>query len=317
MKQAFIVLLLLFVTGCSEESYSKIPANQSFAATLNLKDTTISFIDKQYQKFAQWDLSDPFLGGLLVDDGDTMLIYGKDMEKISVYSLSLGKKLESWNVGRGIVSMTQLQTGELAAVNQESNEVYFLASTGEIEKKVKVGKQPQSLITDKSGERLYVINFGDAKLSVLNTSSMKVEKEIEIPSSSSGGLLREKESEIWIGGHGSGSEVEDTIHIYSTQSGKLIKTLKAPTMPIKFIENEDGIFIASHGSSMIYTFNHSYEQTASSIIGANPFEMKLFNGDLLVAGYDSNELYVVNSTSGKVLSTVKTGKGPFQLMIRE
>jgi len=317
MKQALIVMLLLFVTGCSDESYSKIPANQSFAATLNLKDTTITFIDKQYHKFAEWNLKEPFLGGLLVDDEDTLLIYGKDMENISVFSLSLGKKIDSWNVGSGIVSMTKLHTGELAAVNQESNEVYFLTSTGEIEKKVKVGKRPQSLISDQSGERLYVINFGDAKLSVLNTLSMKVEREIEIPPSSTGGLLREKEAEIWIGGHGSGSEVEERIHIYSTPTGKLKKTLEAPTMPIKFIENEDGIFIASHGSSMIYKFNHSYEQTASSVIGANPFEMDLFNGDLLVAGYDSNELYVVNSKSGNMLSTVKTGKGPFQLMIRE
>ena len=37
----------------------------------------------------------------------------------------------------------------------------------------------------------------------------------------------------------------------------------------------------------------------STKVGVNPFEMTTFNDDLIIAGYDSDELYVMDSNGVK------------------
>ena len=49
------------------------------------------------------------------------------MDSIEVYSLSEGKRLDSWKVDKGIVNMKLLQDGKsIVGVNQALNTVSFL-----------------------------------------------------------------------------------------------------------------------------------------------------------------------------------------------
>ena len=52
-------------------------------------------------------------------------------------------------------------------------------------------------------------------------------------------------------------------------------------------------------------------------VGANPFEIQMFNGKLIIAGYDSNDLYIIDPDTLKIENKVKVGKGPFQIVPRE
>ena len=127
------------------------------------------------------------------------------MDSIEVFSLSKGKQKDSWKVGKGIVNMKLLQDGKsIVAVNQSLNTVSFYNEKGQLEDQVKVGKGPLTIV--EGNHQLYVINFNDTKLSVINLETRKVEKEFPIQHSSTGALLREDEHEIWIGGHGKGAK---------------------------------------------------------------------------------------------------------------
>ncbi|MDQ0883638.1 hypothetical protein [Peribacillus sp. V2I11] len=88
-------------------------------------------------------------------------------------------------------------------------------------------------------------------------------------------------------------------------------------MPIKFLENAEGIFVLSHGTSSLYKLNERYEVVKNKVVGVNPFEMANFNEDVVVAGYDSDEVYVMDAETVDVKKTIKVGEGPFQLMLRE
>lgn len=317
------VIILLFAVvllcGCnSNETYTKVNLDKSFLATVNIKDTSLTFLDENYQRFASWDISEPFTGALLLADKDTFLLYGKEMSTIEVYSLSAGLHIDSWKAGKGIVNMTLLQDGKsIVAVNQLNHSIYFFDEKGKKKEKVKVGKSPLTVLQGKEASNLYVINFGDTFCSVINLETKQVEREFAIQGSSTGALLREENQEIWIGGHGEGNQVEENLYIYSTETGKMKGKLKVPTMPIKFIENEDGIFILSHGTSSLYKMNDKYDRIKSLVVGVNPFEMGTFKEDLIVAGYDSDEVYIVNTEAMEVMQTVDVGEGPFQMMIRE
>lgn len=311
-----LIFATILLTGCSRETYTKIEQKQPFIATVNIKDTSLTFVNDQYERLAQWDLDIPFMGALLLGDRNTLLLYGKDMDTIEVFSLSQGQQIDRWKVDKGIVNMKLLKDGKsIVAVNQSLNTVAFYNKKGQLEDQVKVGKGPLSLL--EGNDQLYVINFDDTKLSVINLETRKVDKEFPINNSSTGVLLREKEQEIWIGGHGKGANAEENVHIYSTKTGKLQQMLKAPIMPINFQENSKGIFILSHGSNILYKLDKDYHLVKSTKVGVNPFEMTSFKDDLIIAGYDSNEIYVMDSNDVKIKKTIKVGKGPFQMISRE
>ena len=252
MKPIFLfIFAIILLTGCSSDTYPKIQKDIPFLATVNIKDTSLTFLDKHYKKLAQWDLKIPFTGALLLGDRDTILLYGKDMDSIEVFSLSKGKKIASWKVNKGIVNMKLLHDGKsIVAVNQSLNSVYFLNQKGELEDQIKVGKNPLTILQEN--QLLYVINFNDTKLSVINLETRKVEKEFPIRISSTGALLRENQHEIWIGGHGKGANIEENVHIYSTETGKLKGQLKLLLCRLIYQRIDKGIFILSHGSNSLY-----------------------------------------------------------------
>ena len=314
------ILLFLFatvlLTGCSSVTYTKIEEKQPFIATVNIKDTSLTFLNKKYKRIAEWDLNIPFTGGLLLRDQDTILLYGKDMDSIEAFSLSKGKQIDSWKASKGIVNMKLLHNEKsMVAVNQSLNTVLFFNEKGKLEDTVKVGKGPLTLL--QGNHQLYVINFDDTKLSVINLKTRKVEKEFHIHNSSTGALLREDKQEIWIGGHGKGATMEESVHIYSTKTGELKRMLKAPSMPVNFAESNKEIFILSHGSNTLYKMNQDYQIVNSIKVGVNPFEMTTFQDDLIITGYDSDKLYVMDSKALKEKKTIKVGKGPFQMISRE
>ncbi|PJN87760.1 YncE family protein [Bacillus sp. mrc49] len=320
MKWGINLLLAVFLlTGCNgSPAYTKINKKEAFLATVNIKDTSLTFMDENYHSFAEWDITEPFTGALLLADKDTILLYGKEMEQVQVYSLSAGKRIKSWKTGKGIVNMQLLHDGKsIAAVNQSDHSIHFLDEEGEQQDVVKVGKSPLTVLQGEKGNRLYVINFGDTKCTVINLASKKIDFEFPIHSSSTGTLLREEKDEIWIGGHGDGDHVEEDLYIYSAKTGQLKKKLKAPTMPIKFLESDEGIYVLSHGTSSLYKLNEQYEEVGRKVVGVNPFEMTSFKKDVVVAGYDSDEIYVMDAKTIAVKQTVKVGEGPFQLLLRE
>ena len=212
--------------------------------------------------------------------------------------------------------MKLLQDGKsIAAVNQSLKTVSFYNVKGQLEDQVKVGKSPLTIV--EGNHQLYVINFNDTKLSVINLETRQVEKEFPINHFSTGALIREDEHEIWIGGHGEGSETEEHVHIYSTENGELKRQINTPVMPVNFTENNKGIFILSHGSNAVYKLDQNYHMVKSTTVGVNPFEMTTFNDDLIIAGYDSDELYILDSNGEKIKKTIEVGKGPFQMVSRE
>ena len=114
-----------------------------------------------------------------------------------------------------------------------------------------------------------------------------------------------------------GTEAEPDIHIYNLKDGSLINTIHAPLMPVNFIEKNGGIFVISHGSNTLYKISRKREEIKSVQVGANPFELSFFHDELIVAGYDSNDIYFIDPNSLQIKHQVNVGKGPFQLIVRE
>ncbi|GLB61146.1 YncE family protein [Cytobacillus sp. NCCP-133] len=320
-KYGFVILILMTIilSSCMEKQLPSIPEELSFAATVNIKDMSVSFVDLKKMAIAEeWRMEKPYTGALILPDQDTILFFGSQLEKADLYSLKEGKKIGSWETGIGIVNGLLLDSGkEAALVDQNLNKIRFFNLQGQELKQIEAGSDPLTILESEPLKKLFVLSFNSEKLAGIDLQSKEKSEEFAIHPSAAGAWLNDGSNEIWIGGHGEGIEIEKNIHVYDTETGALKKTIPAPSMPVNFLEKDDYVYVLSHGSNMLYKINDLGEKAASVSVAANPFEMALAEERLLVAGYDSNDIHILDPESLKSLKTIKVGKGPFKIVLRE
>lgn len=318
VAKILLVMSIFLLSACQSESYSKISRNLSVLATVNIKDMSISFIDlANGKKVTEWKMSQPYSGGLILPDGDTLLLYGKQVDTIDLYSLEKGKKIKSWDAGKGIVNAKLINNQkEIAFSDQFNHVVHFFSINGKEIIDVKTERNPLTLLENEEKGQLNIISYSSEKMTTIDLKKKKPIKTINIHPSAAGAMYDEEKNEIWIGGHGEGLEPEKNIHVYNDE-GKLIRKIHAPVMPVNFVKYNKNIFVLSHGSSTLLKLDSNGKQMKSIVIGANPFEMLIFHNEIIVAGYDSNDIHIVDPKSLTIKKTIKVGKGPFQLIVRE
>lgn len=312
-----LVMTVLFLAACSNEEYASIDEEMNIAITVNIKDATISFIDiDKQEKIAQWEMEKPYIGGLMLPDGDSFLLYGKQIEQVDIYSLKKGKKIASWDTGKGIVSGKVLKNGEeIVFADQSMNAVRFFSLEGEELAAVKTDGGPLTFLEDE--DSLFIISYTSGTMALLDTINKEKVETFTIHPSATGALLRKNQNEIWIGGHGEGKELENDIHVYDSRTGKLLRTIPAPVMPINFSQTDDYVYVLSHGSNMLYQLDKTGGVIDSTKIGANPFGIETLKDYVIVTGYDSDDVYLLHYETLHIMKSIRVGKGPFQLILRE
>lgn len=318
-KMLIMMAFTTFLAACSLKTFEPIPINSSVVSTVNIKDMSISFYDiDKGKKLPDWEVDRPYIGGIILPDKDTFLLYGNKIETVDLYSLSKGKKIGEWSTGEGIINGLIVSNGkEIALADQDRGSIRFFNMSGKEIKEIKTEMEPLTMLEAKNEEKLYVTSFNHKQLSLIDLNKKERLPGFEIHTAAAGALLNVEKEELWVGGHGEGSTVEERIHVYDLNSGKLKKEIAAPVMPVNFLMDEEYIYVLSHGSNMLYKLNPEGEKKASIKVGANPFEIESFNGKLIIAGYDSNDLYIVEPEQLKIEKTISVGKGPFQIVTRE
>jgi YVTN family beta-propeller protein len=310
------MLLCFVLAGCNTEKYKPISRDKSILITTNMKEGSVSFIDTNTNHvLTTWPLHKALMGTVVLPDGDTFAIYGKQLESVYLYSLKQGRKIGEWKTGKGIANAILAPNGkDIILADQQENTVRIYTANGTEKAAIPVGHSPMTMLQDK--KNLYVINFQDTKLSVIDWSKKNVTDTMIIPFSSLGAEL--VGSELWLGGHGNGEEINENVHIYDTNSNELIRSIPAPEMPISFAKDNEYVYVLSHGSASLRKINAAmHHEEATLEVGSNPFAISLIGNRLYVASYDSDEVYVVDASSMTIQKVLSVGKGPFHFTERK
>ena len=309
MKKLYVLLLLCFIGGCSETSFPAIPSDTDFVASLNTLGGSIDFISSEAELMESWELEEAYTGFALVTD-DLLLAYGYTVEKAVLIELSTGKQVATIDVGEGTTNAF-IYGGKIYIANALDNTVSLYNKEGKNLHTQSTGNYPMAMASD--GNHVFVVNFKDDFLSVLSMELEQID-EWEIPTSSHGLFIQDKE--LWIGGHGAGSSPNRSIKRMNIQTGELIGEIEAPLMPINMARAADGhIFTVSHGSSTVYEISETGEVLNSIKAGANPFWISSFGDSMVLASYDDDQLYFIESD--EIIKKLQVGEGPFQLIVRE
>ena len=312
VQKWLMLVVCILLAGCSQENFKEIDQSESFVATVNILQPSVQFFNELGEVIADWELEDPFTGGELVGD-DRLLLYGHQLTTANLYQLSTGKLLETIEIPIGTTNAYyDVESTQLFLANSETNELYVYNEDGQLIDALTLRNYPMSMIAAEG--LLYVVNYKDTLLSIVDVTTLKVVEEWPIESSSHGLWIDKKNDRLWIGGHGEGTKPNDTIDIYELETGQLLKQLKLPMMPVHIASDSEQQAVVSHGSNMLYIIEH--EQVIDSLkVSANPFAVNYFKERIIVAGYDDQTLYFIED--GQVKLEVPTKKGPFHLLTRE
>ncbi|OXS66935.1 hypothetical protein B1B04_23635 [Lysinibacillus sp. KCTC 33748] len=309
----FSLVQLIWLAGCTGKSFDPIERDQDFIASLNIQEPSLDFIDGQGNVMATWLFDKAYSGAILLEN-DRVLLYGHQLNEIDVYTLSTGKKLYSKKVKLGTTNVYYAENKkQFFIANSKTNTVTSFDEKGNELATQKLGNYPMSMAAYK--DKLYVINYKDTKLSVLNIENLKVEQEWPIQKSSHGIAILEETNELWIGGHGEGSKPNSSVKKYDLTTGVKKGEIKMPLMPVGLTKTKDAILVVSHGHNELYVADFDGNVKWEQVVGANPFAVNQFKDNIVVAGYDDHTLYFIKE--GQVKKTVDVGKGAFQLLVRE
>jgi len=313
---AFFILSLLLVVwlaGCTDLSFKPIKSKQNFIASLNIQEPSLDFIDEQGKVIATWLFDKAYTGAVLLGD-NRILLFGHQLDRIDVYTLSTGEKLYSKKVKMGTTNVYYSENDkQFFITNSTTNTVTSFDEKGNELASQQLGNYPMSMVAFK--EKLYIINFKDTKLSILNVKDLQVEQEWVIPKSAHGLAIIEETNELWVGGHGDGSKPNSSVKRYDLATGELHGEIEMPLMPVGLTKTKDSVLVISHGHNELYVADFNGKVKWQLEVGANPFVVNQFKDYIVVAGYDDHTLYFIKD--GHVEKTVDVGKGAFQLLVRE
>lgn len=323
MKKPFLLIvlfILLVAIGCQQEQYEPIPRETSVLLVVHVLEQSLSIFDQvQHTEIATWEFDFPLTGAFLLPDHETVMLYGKEMEQTILFSLTEGKLVDKWQTGFGVVNALLSKDEQyiyLADQDRDSIRIYTLH--GKLEKEIKVGADPFTMILNAAGDELFVLNFREPSISVIDVLNQHVQQSFPAPPSTVGVALLEELNEIWIGAHGEGIDYEENVTVYSLTTGEVKELIYTPIMPIDFAYLESYVYVLSHGSNSLYQVDAERKEVQESlVIGANPFHMATHSNLLYIASYDSDEITIVNPLEMKVVETIQVGAGPFQILFRE
>ncbi len=306
-----IIFLSSLLVACNHSAYPEVDKQIDFIASVNIQEPSIDFIDETGKQLAVWPLAEAYSGATLIGD-DRILLYGHDLEHADIFQLSTGERVTEIETGEGTTNALYDEVTKLVYLaNSWTNTVSAYDENGQERSTQKVGKYPMSMI--RYNHQLFVVNFKDTMLSVLDAKTLQKQHEWKIPASSNG--LVAVNDELWIGGHGSGSIPNDNVVRLNIKTGDMLKKVKLPMMPIAFLKDNNAIYVLSHGENVLHKLDTDGNEISSKEVGANPFTLASFSGHIIVAGYDDHKIYWTNGTEVERSQTV--GTGPFQLLVRE
>lgn len=309
-KMVYIIVFVLLLVGCTNERFQSINTHQSFVASMNIVEPSLTFYNREGELIADWTFEKAYTGAILLQQ-DRVLLYGHQLAEADIYELSSGKKLDTLDTGIGTTNAYYAENEQLIFLtNSRTNKLMRYNLYGEPDGELALRNYPMSMIAHKG--LLYIVNYKDTSLSVVSMQDLALQAEWPIEKSSHG--LAIIDDTLLIGGHGEGMRPNETVKLLDLASGEVLSTWSMPLMPIGFAQSENELAIVSHGSNMLYVAEPTGKIKWQLEIGANPFAVAYFNEHVVVAGYDDHTLYFIQQ--GQIDQTIPVDRGPFQLLVR-
>ncbi|MDX5474025.1 MAG: hypothetical protein LPK00_00690 [Bacillaceae bacterium] len=312
IKLLVIVTLMITLSGCVQNTIGlpKIDNSHSTIYITHLKENAITSI--QLDSDTQMKVSLPFAFSSIVEIKPGYFI-ASVKEENQLYKIDLNEHSIAplMKVDTGILELQyDLEKELLYAANSTKNSILTI----DIQKKkvlneTMVGEYPSKLVLHE--HQLFVLAAGSGEVFVLDTE--KNEKHSFQVNQRPEGLHFDGNF-IWIGGHGPTGEMNENVFAYDVNTGQQIHAIKTGLMPIQISQENEAIYVISHGDHSLTKINtNTYEVEQKIHIGDNPNYMIMDEDFIYVSSLDGDEVLIVNKNTLEITKKYDVKNGPFLL----
>ena len=311
-KLLLIVTLIINLSGCAPTSINlpKLENSHSTIYVTHLKENAITSI--HLDSDTQTKVSLPFAFSSIVQIKPGYFI-ASVKEENQLYKIDLNEHLISpfMNIDTGVLDIQYDYENELLyAANSIKNNILTIdVQKKKVLNETTVGEYPSKLVLQD--HQLIVLSAGSGEVFVIDTEnnekhSFKVNPRPE-------GLHFDGKY-IWIGGHGPTGQLNESVFAYDVNTGQQIRSIKTGLMPIQISQENEAIYVISHGDHSLTKINaNTFEVEQKIHIGDNPNYMIIDQNELYVSSLDGDEVIIINKDTLEITKKYDVKNGPFLL----
>ena len=188
----------------------------------------------------------------------------------------------------------------------------------DVSSKINVGLIPIDIAVNSKTNKIYVSNFGDNTVSIINGGDNSIISTISIGNAPYGISINEDTNKIYIA-----NQNDNSVSIIDGLTNTLINTITVESRPIQITvnSNTNKIYVVNQDSNTVSVIDGSTDAAINSIsVGEVPFgiEVNKKTNKIYVANSLSNTISVIDGQTETVIKTIENlNESPYGIAIDE
>ncbi|MCM2674121.1 YncE family protein [Alkalicoccobacillus plakortidis] len=247
------IVCFVFLTGCNEQSIEVPESGEPMLLITHVKEPTLSFFDTN---------SDEDVGSTTLPYTMTDMTYISDQTMVglnsneqSILEIDLEQEVARpfMELESGMTNLTyDTNSDQLFLSSNSSHEVHVVdVSSKEELTPITVDSIPNELSLNDQG-LLFVLMTDTNEVSMIDIQRGEVVRTFPVNDTPVG--MHFDGQWLWVGGHGSNTELNRSVYAYDPQTGENVMTVDVGLMPIAMVgsENSEELFVLCHGDHSLY-----------------------------------------------------------------
>jgi YVTN family beta-propeller protein len=312
-----MAVVLLLLSSCQQEKIAVPNSVDNLLIVSHLKEPMLSYINLKNKKVIQTTETKNWITDMKKIDSKHVILSGENEEYLYKLSLENGKVERIAKVGKGINKMLyDSKSNLLFLADSANNNIHFFnVESNKITASVSVDEFPLSMALNSSKNHLYVTNTKSSTVSVIDINKHELLLSFPVIGRPTGLLF--DETFLWVGGHGSYGELNETIFIYNPETGEEVDQIEVGLMPVDFYSDSGSspVYVLCHGSHQLFEIDKKKRSVNQALsIGNNPNAITGDENMLYVTSIDKNTLSFIDRHSFKLAEELKVGNSPHMMI---
>lgn len=318
MSIIFVAILSLFLSACSDKDVGIGISNDEKAIFIgSVREQRIEVYSASGILLGEYRIPDThFTGFELCGDGRHLLIYGNKEKQILVYDTVTGKRVDSLSVGTGVKQLFVLPDRLLVLQEDQKHIAVFDHKGQALDELLQLPFEVESMEISRDPDKLYLIHARTDQVSLYDMIERKIISTWDTIANPTYVWENATLQELWVGGHGSASQLQNGIARYSLADGRFIGEIPSGQMPIRFFEDDDDLYVVSHGNNHLMKVSSEGEVLAENYTGLNPYAIDGDDQQIYVASYDQRKIEVYDKSTLEQLDEFPVTIDPLWLKVR-
>jgi len=171
--------------------------------------------------------------------------------------------------------------------------------------RIDVGEQPLHLAINPTAKKIYVTNFVDDTVSVIDSETNTVLKTISVGAGPNGISLSSKKNKIYVA-----NQLDSTVSVIDGSTDSVISAVSVGQKPVyvSFNENTNEIYVSNQDSNTVSVIDANSDLVTSEItVGSKPqgIGINTKTNKIYVANTESDSISVIDGSSDTVIKTLE------------